>query len=540
MKRLTLLMLLSAGLLILAACGGEDQTQQPPTPTVTVAAVPTATAAPEPTDTPAPAPTSTETPGPTRVLEPTATPRPTPQPTATPAPEPTATPQPTATPEPTATPQPTATPEPTATPQPTATPAPTATPQPTATPEPTATPQPTPTPTPVPVYAFVTGSASTKLAASDSALGKKFGTYVAIDGETIIAGVPADFSNGTDAGAAVVFTRADGVWTEQAKLVGDDTGPGDLLGQVVGLSGDTAVLGAVGDTPVGTDSGSAYVFVRSEGVWTQQAKLTAGDAGPGDQFGWSAAISGDTVIIGAPTDTPTGTNSGAAYVFIRTGSVWTEQAKLTASDGAMSDNFGWSVYIDGDTAAVGALGESFNGSNSGAAYVFTRTGGVWTEQAKLTASDGTTGDNFGRSVALSGDTLAVGAPGDSDKGADTGAAYVFVRTDGVWAEQAKLTASDGATTDNFGWSVSVSGDTVAAGAFGDIAKGIDAGSVYIYNRSGTSWAEQANLTATGAAIEHKLGISVSLSGNDLVAGAPGDFQKGTATGAAHVFTAQIQ
>ncbi len=209
----------------------------------------------------------------------------------------------------------------------------------------------------------------------------------------------------------------------------------------------------------------------------------------------------------------------------------------------MNSLFGWSVAIDGDTAVVGALGDSLHGPNFGAAYVFTRTGGVWTEQANLTASDAEPDHNFGRSVALSGDTLAVGAPGDTDtgaKGADTGAAYVFVRTDGVWAEQAKLTASDGATTDNFGWSVSVSGDTVVAGAFGDAAKGLDAGSVYIYSRSGTSWTEQANLTATGAAIEHKLGTSVSLSGNDLVAGAPGDFQKGTATGAAHVFAAQIQ
>ncbi len=388
--------------------------------------------------------------------------------------------------------------------------------------------------------AFVTGSASAKLAASDSAQGKKFGTYVAIDGDTIIAGAPADFSRGTDSGAAVVFTRADGVWTEQAKLMGDDTGVEDLLGQVVGLSGDTAVLGAPGDTPAGAGSGSAYVFVRSEGIWTQQVKLTAGDAGLGDQFGRSAAISGDTIIIGAPTDTPTGNDSGSAYVFIRTDGVWTEQAKLTGSSQAFDNMFGWSVAVDGDTAAVGALGDFSNGADSGAAYVFTRTDGAWTEQAKLTANDAFTADNFGRSVALSGDMLAVGAPGNTDKGADTGEAYVFARGDGAWTQQAKLTASDASTTDNFGWSVSISGDTVAAGAFGDAAKGLDAGSVYIYKRSGTSWTEQANLTATGAAISHKLGTSVSISGSGLVAGAPGDFQKGTDTGAAHVFAAQIQ
>ena len=358
-----------------------------------------------------------------------------------------------------------------------------------------------------------------------------------IDGDTIIAGAPSDFSKGTDSGAAVVFTRADGLWTEQAKLVGDDTGPGDLLGQVVGVSSNTVVLGAVGDTPVGTDSGAAYVFVRIEGIWTQEAKLTANDAGAGDQFGWSAAISGDTIIIGAPKDTPTGIDSGSAYVFIREDGTWTEQAKLTGSTKALNSMFGWSVAIDGDTVAVGALGYS---SNAGAAYIFTRTSGVWSEQANLTASDAATNHNFGRSVALSGETLAVGAPGHDAKGANTGAVYAFLRNDGIWTQQAKLTASDGSTTDNFGWSVSVSGDTVVAGAFGDIAKGLDAGSVYVYTRTGTSWAEQANLTATGAAVGHKLGTSVSLSGNDLVAGAPGDFQKGTDTGAAHVFTSQIQ
>lgn len=503
MKRLMSLIPL-VGLLIFTACAGEVETQRQPTPTVTQEAIPSATVVPEPSETLTPSETQVpaqtqipvETPEPTRVPEATATPIPTPQPTAVP--------------------------------------------EPAVTPEPTATPEPTPTPTPVPVYAFVNGSASTKLVASDSAQGKKFGTSVAIDSDTIIAGVHADFSKGTDSGAAVVFTRVDGTWAEQAKLVGDDTGVGDLLGQVVALSGDTAVLGAVGDTPVGTNSGSAYVFVRSDGVWTQQAKLIASDASAGDQFSWSAAISGDTIIIGAPTDSLTQTNSGSAYLFTRTDGTWTEQAKLAASDGALNHMFGWSVAIDGDTAAVGALGDTTNGSDSGAAYVFTRTDGTWTEQAKLTASDGALNHKFGRSISVSGDTLAVGAAGTTEKGADTGAAYVFTRTGTVWTQQAKLSASDGGTTDNFGWSVSVSGDTVVAGAFGDAAKGPNTGSVYVYKRTGTSWAEEANLTATNAAIDHKLGTSVSISGNDLVAGAPGDFQKGTDTGAAHVFTAQIQ
>ena len=378
------------------------------------------------------------------------------------------------------------------------------------------------------------------MTSSDSGPGKFLGTSVAIDSNTVIASVHADFEKGTNAGAAVVFARADGAWTQQAKLIGSDTGSGDLLGQSVDISGDTAVIGAVGDTPSGTDSGSAYVFVRNDGIWTQQAKLSASDAGAEDKFGQSVAISGDTIIIGAPSDTPIGTDSGSAYVFIRDGETWTQQTKLTGDSVSVNSMFGWSVAIDGDTAAVGALNDESSGPNAGAAYVFIHTDGVWTEQANLTGGDTATDHNFGRSVALSGDTLAVGAPGHNAKGTDTGAAYIFLRSAGTWTEQAKLTASDGSTTANFGWSVTVSGDTVVAGAFGQSAKGNQAGAAYAYKRSGTSWIEEAKLTATGAAIEHKMGTSVALDGNDLVSGAPGDFQNGTNTGAAHVFIAQIQ
>ena len=516
------------GLLIFTACAGDDETQLEPTPTVTptpavsatdetqleptptVTPTPAVSATPEPTAAPTEEPTATKPPEPTPVQEATATPRPTPRPTSTP--------RPTATPEPTATIEPTATPEP----------------------EPTATPPPMPTATPAPVYGFVTGSASTKLSASDSAQGKKLGNSVAIYGDTVIVGTHADFAKGTDSGAAVVFARTDGVWTEQAKLIGEDTSNGDLLGQAVAISGDTVVLGAIGDTPVGTDSGAAYAFARSEGVWTQQAKLIADDAGPGDKFGSSVAVSGDSIVIGTPSETPTGTDSGTAYVFTRADGTWTQQAKLTGSGQAFNHMFGWSVAIDGDTAVVGALNDTTKATNSGAAYVFTRADGTWTEQAKLTASDGALDHKFGRSVAISGDTVVVGAAGVKDKGADTGAVYVFFRSDGTWTEQGRLTASDAAAADNFGWSVSVSGDTVVAGALNDTAKGPDSGSVYVYKRTGSVWAQEANLTATGAAINHKTGTSVSVSGNYLVAGSPGDFQKGTDTGAAHVFAAEVQ
>ena len=191
------------------------------------------------------------------------------------------------------------------------------------------------------------------------------------------------------------------------------------------MSGDTAVVGAYFDDDSGTDSGSAYVFVRSGSVWTEQAKLTTSDGTADDHFGVSVSVRGDTAIVGAVYDDDSGLSSGSAYVFVRSGAVWTEEAKLLASDGAAGDYFGNAVSVSGDTAVMGAFGDDDNGNNSGSAYVFVRSGSLWTEQAKLTASDGAADDRFGWSVSVSGDTAAVGAWGDDDNGTDSGSAYVF-------------------------------------------------------------------------------------------------------------------
>ena len=247
------------------------------------------------------------------------------------------------------------------------------------------------------------------------------------------------------------------------------------------MSGDTAVVGAYLDHHNGIESGSAYVFVRTGSTWTEQAKLTASDGAGGDDFGLSVSVDGDTAVVGAFLDDDSGNWSGSAYVFTRTGSTWTEQAKLTASDGASDDWFGYSVSVDGDTAVVGAVYDDHNGIDSGSACVFTRTGSTWTEQAKLTASDGAAGDVFGVSVSVSGDTAVVAAHNDDDSGSNSGSAYVFVRTGSTWTEQAKLTASDAAGQDQFGVSVSVDGDTAVVGAYSDDDNGIDSGSAYVFS-----------------------------------------------------------
>src|SRR5690606_6669767 len=181
-------------------------------------------------------------------------------------------------------------------------------------------------------------------------------------------------------------------------------------------------------------------------------KLVAGDAQADDWFGWSVALDGDTALVGAPREDDGGSNAGAAYVFVRGGGVWSQQAKLVAGDAQLGDQLGWSVAFDGDTALVGANGEDGAGTDAGAAYVFVRSGASWEQQAKLMAVDAETNDQFGLSVALDGDTALVGAYGES---AFAGAAYVFVRSGGGWSEQCKLVAGDAQSGDQFGWSVAL-------------------------------------------------------------------------------------
>ena len=213
--------------------------------------------------------------------------------------------------------------------------------------------------------------------------------------------------------------------TEVAKLLASDAASFDLFGWSVAIDGDTAVIGARNDDDAVGNSGSAYVFTRTGATWSPQAKLTASDAAVGDLFGWSVAIDGNTAVIGARNDDDGGSDSGSAYVFTRTGATWSQQAKLTASDAASIDFFGYSVAIDGDTAVIGAYADDDGGSNSGSAYVFTRTGETWSQQAKLTASDAASSDFFGYSVAIDGDTAVIGAPGNDDAGGNSGSAYVF-------------------------------------------------------------------------------------------------------------------
>ena len=321
-------------------------------------------------------------------------------------------------------------------------------------------------------YVFVRTSGGwteqAKLLASDGADWDLFGISIAVDGDTTVIGAEEDDDNGEESGSAYVFTRAGGVWIEQAKLLPDDGAAEDFFGGSVTLDGDTAVIGA---------AGAAYVFTQTGGVWTEQVKLVPSDGAV--QEGFSVSLDGDSVVIGVQLDDDNGEDSGSAYVFTRTGGVWIEQAKLLPADGVAGDRFGASIALDGDSAVIGARRDDDNGEDSGSAYVFTRTGGVWAEQAKLLASDGAADDGFG-SVALDGDTAMIGAWRDDDNGELSGSAYVFIRSGGLWTERAKLFPADGATGDGFGYSVTVNGDTALVSARWDDDSGNNSGSAYVF------------------------------------------------------------
>ena len=394
-------------------------------------------------------------------------------------------------------------------------------------------------------YVFVrsgTGwSQQAKLMADDAAPNDGFGNSVALSGDTALAGSSADdTAAGNDAGSAYVFVRSGSVWSQQAKLTSSDAASGDSFGISVVLSGETALAGAYSDdTADAVDAGSAYVFVRTGTAWSQQSKLTAGDATSGDSFGNAIALSSDTVLIGAiVADTTAGTDAGSAYVFRRSGSVWSQQAKLTAGDAASGDRFGAAVALSGETALVGAfLDYTAAGKEAGNAYVFVRSGTAWSQQAKLTAGDPSARDRFGNSVALAGDTALIGSVYDESSGVySAGSVYVFVRSGPAWSQQAKLTAADAAQFDYFGSSVALSSDTALVGATGtDTATLSSAGSAYVFVRSGTAWSQQAKLTANAAASVNFFGNSVALSGNTALVGAYAQSPNRDSPGSAYVF-----
>jgi hypothetical protein len=436
--------------------------------------------------------------------------------------------------------------------------------------------------------------------ASNTGSGDQLGYTLALSGDTLVVGAPYEDSPATgigggegdgaaDSGAVYVFRRSGDGWRQEAYLKASNTGANDNFGQNVDISGDVVVVGAPGEDGAArgvngpsdegaSASGAAYVFRRSDGDWKQEAYLKASNTGAGDNLGWSVAVDGDTVAVGARAedsgsrgiggvqDDDSVSDAGAVYVFRAAGNTWEQEEYLKASNPGLEDNFGRSLALSGDTLAVGARFEDsstrgVNGEqeddqavNSGAVYVFRRSGAIWDQEAYLKASNTGFEDNFGLSLALRGDTLAVGAPFErsgatgangnqnNESTPESGAVYVFQRTGATWAQEVYLKASNTGMEDNFGWSLALSGDLLAVGAIGEdsVGKGpgsdqgdntaAESGAAYVFHRDGATWTQQAYLKASNTGIDDWFGYAVALSEDTLVVAAPNEDSASTGVG----------
>jgi hypothetical protein len=414
--------------------------------------------------------------------------------------------------------------------------------------------------------------------ASNTGESDNFGTALALDGDTLAVGALED-SNGAqgddsveDSGAVFVFRRTGSTWAQEAYLKASNLDVDDNFGLRLALDGDTLVVAAQGEDSGGAesdesveDSGAAYVFRRNGSTWTQEAYLKASNPGVDDAFGTQVDVSGDIIVVGARGEdsSSTGVNgaednddssaSGAAYIFRRSGSSWTQEAYLKASNAGTDDRFGTAVRLDKDTVVIGAAGESSGSTGvnpapttdevalSGAAYVFRVSGTTWTQEAFIKASNTRFDNQFGIVLAIDGDTLAVGTNRDASADPNdpfntdaslAGACHIYQRTGSTWTQEAYIKAANPRSSDQFCVFAELSGDLLAVGAQGDrsASTGIDgsddidsgfllSGAAYVFRRVGTTWIQESYIKASNTDAGDRFGSRGSLSGNTLVLGA---------------------
>jgi len=364
-----------------------------------------------------------------------------------------------------------------------------------------------------------------------------FGGSCSLEGPTAVVGAPHDESQ---KGSAEVFTSNGTAWAHVQQLLASDRHDFDLFGWSLQISGDTLVIGAPRADAGGVDAGAAYVFRRSGGVWSEVAKLLASDAVDGGRMGESVAIEGDTIVVGGTgMSTPAGIPSGAAYVFTRAGTTWTEQAKLVPSDAEALDEFGSAVAISAGWIVVGSRWDddacpSNPYCQSGSAYLFLGGGASWSEFQKLRPVELALGHEFGAAVSLSGDRLVVGAPQNAVPFPRPGAAFLFEYDGASWVQQPPLATPTG-LGDNYGWSVGIDADTIVIGARFDDTAGHDRGVVYTFEHRLGGWTTTALLFPCALFVDAAFGSSVAISGDKLLVGASEDAGAAAASGSAYVF-----
>lgn len=371
-----------------------------------------------------------------------------------------------------------------------------------------------------------------------------FGFKVAAHKNRIIVGaLKHDHKTmGADVGAAYIYQHEDDLWKSQKVVLPGDLQPKDGFGGKVGIYDNTAVIGASGydgrsEDGVIEDSGIVFIYQYIDVVWKEVARLSASDSQAGDAFGQGIAVWKDTLVVGAPKDDDKGKDAGSVYVYSRDGTDWNFKQKLTAPDGAAGDVFGISVAISGDTMLIGADLNDEAANNAGAAYVYVKHNGKWLLQSKLMADDAGDTDIFGVRVAIDGDTALISARRDDapSVGKDVGAAYVFRREGTNWHQEAKLTGPTPKADDRFGRSVSIVGDTALIGAMHRDYSGENAGAAYIYKRRGNNWRYSKTLTASDGVAGDQLGWSVVLTSEFAAVSAAKHAPESEKSGAVYVY-----
>ena len=391
-----------------------------------------------------------------------------------------------------------------------------------------------------PTFAAQQTVAEVKLVPSQGGEYEHFGTSISADGVYVIVGAPAPLP-AEKGGSAFVYKREGQTLVEQARLVKPGGEEMDLFGRSVAISGDYAVVGVPGhDIGRGIDNGAAFVYRRDGENWARQAMLVAGDPGGGDEFGYSVGIDGDYIIVGAQH----GDVNGCAYVFMRNGEEWAQQAKLSGGGGPHADRFGYSVAIDGPYAIVGDPEDVQNGA--GSAYVFVRDGTSWSPQARLSSADGEPMDMFGAAVAIDGNRAVVGAPEQDCKepfSAEAGVGHIFGRDGTGWTEVAALRAAEPEDIDipSFyaGASVSISGNRVVLGAIGGVGPSAGeltfTGTAYLYEGAGGNWEGVQKLIPNDGIEGGNFGCAAAVSGDLIIVGSTHTHPLAHESGAAYAY-----
>ncbi len=364
-----------------------------------------------------------------------------------------------------------------------------------------------------------------------------YGWAVAIDSTTAVVGSLHDSAGASDSGSVYVLTFNGSGWNETQKLAAIGLGTSDGFGDSVAIHNNTIVIGTPGDDDAGSGAGAAYVFTKIKGTWTQTAKLVPPMLAAGDNFASAVDIDNGIIVLSASLTDSMGSNSGAAYVYRFIDGAWTFDTQLVSDDIAEFDHFGIDVAVSGNRVLVGADGDDDNGSTSGSAYIFEFDGSAWSQTAKLTASDGATDDQFGERLDISGNALIIGARYDDDSANRSGSAYIFEHSAG-WSQHTKLNAFDPTNSKFFGQDVAIHNGRAIVGAWGERdASGLfNAGAAYAYSRSAGDWTLDNKLTASDQEGGDFYGYSVAVSDDFAIIGADGndDFWWGPDAGSAYL------